>query len=225
MPRKHLIRTNEFPYHITNRSNNKEYFYLPLDELWPIFIDVLKIIKKDYGCEILQFVLMSNHYHLLLYTPEQNLSDCMLYFHRQVAKRANGQSKRINHFFGGRYKWCLINTELYFWNAVKYIARNPVEAQICEKVESYKYSSLNFRDQIFCLSDFFFDKNKSIQLDLDWLNFSFKFEHKEAIQKGLNRKIFKIPKGKNREQTLLEDFKLNGRTNNALPPLKVLGTF
>ena len=73
MPRKKIIRTNEFPYHVTARTNNQEWFKLSLDEVWSIFERVLSKVQLRYSIEIYQFVLMSNHYHLLLSTPEANI--------------------------------------------------------------------------------------------------------------------------------------------------------
>ncbi len=204
MPRKLLIQTDHFPYHITNRANNKEFFYLPLAELWPVFIDVLKELKDVYKCEIHSFVLMSNHYHLLLNTPRANLSEAMLFLHREVARHANKKSHRINHFFGGRYKWCLIQDETYFWNTMKYIFRNPVQAFICERVEDYPFSSLNKNKEFWSQRDFFGDREKDVALDLDWLNHSFTDEEKEGIRKALRRRMFKCPIEKNKKRVELQ---------------------
>jgi putative transposase len=224
MPRKTLLLTDEFPYHVTNRSNNREFFNIPLNELWDILLDVLMILKNEYGCQILQFVLMSNHYHLVIHTPYKNLSACMLYFHREVAKRANSRSQRINHFFGGRYKWCLIFEENHFFNTIKYVFRNPVEAGMCLKVEDYSFSSLVFRHPIFHLSDFFHDPTKKVAVDLDWLNVSFHDDQRKAIQLALRKRYFKLPKNRDREQVVLDAFKTIRKSNDALPPEKVLGT-
>ncbi len=225
MPRKHLLLTDEFPYHVTNRSNNREFFDLPLPQLWNIFLDVLYILSNEYGCKILQLVLMSNHYHMVIHTPQKNLSTCMLYFHREVAKRANFKSKRINHFFGGRYKWCLILQEDYFFNTVKYVFRNPVEAGLCIKAEDYTYSSLKTKHPIFQLSDFFYDQTKTINVDLDWLNQGFHSSQKGAIQVALKKRYFKIPKDQNRNTVILEPAPVIRKDHNASPPVKVLGTF
>jgi REP element-mobilizing transposase RayT len=225
MPRKRLLITDEFPYHVTNRSNNREFFDLPLSQLWDIFLDVLMILTNEYGCKIMQLVLMSNHYHLVLQTPQKNLSECMLYFHREVAKRANFKSKRINHFFGGRYKWCVILQEDHFFNTVKYVFRNPVEAGLCTKVEDYAYSSLNYKHPIFWLSDFFYDQTKTVDVDLDWLNYSFHSAQKDAIRSALKKRYFKIPKDRDRQVVLLGPCPVIRTDNNASPPVKVLGTF
>jgi REP element-mobilizing transposase RayT len=195
MPRKALIRTADLPYHVTNRSNNKEFFYVAPEDLWPICLNVLSKIRELFGCQIHCFVLMSNHFHLIISTPRENIGDAMKYFHREVARQANKLAGRINHFFGGRYKWSVIHNEIYFWNAVKYVFRNPVEAGLCHRVEGFRYSSLNSQPEDFSweLFDVFNDRNLLIQPDLEWLNENFKEEQRMAISKALRRRVFEIP--------------------------------
>jgi putative transposase len=195
MPRAKLILSDEFPYHVQNRSNNREFFYLPIATLWPIFLECLEGLTQMYGCRIHSFVLMSNHYHLMISTPRANLGEAMKYFHREVARKANRISGRINHFFGGRYKWSIVGTESYYWNALKYVFRNPVRAGICTEVSDYEFSSLNRpSDFTWLLSDFFLNPSVHIEIDLDWLNEPFLSEIEEAIQKGLRRRKFSISK-------------------------------
>lgn len=198
MPRAKLIETSDYPYHIQNRSNNREFFYLPNECLWPIFLECLKGLQEMYGCRIHSFVLMTNHYHLIISTPRSNLGASMKYFHREVARNANRIAGRINHFFGGRYKWSLISTELYYWNALKYVFRNPVRAGICEDVRGYSHSSLNRSlDFKWELSDFFLDPTREVDLNLEWLNEPFQTEIEEAIGKSLRRREFAVSKGRN----------------------------
>jgi putative transposase len=193
MPRKHLILTDIYPYHVTNRSNNREFFYLDLEALWCIFLDILIHISLQYECRIHAFVLMSNHYHLVLSTPQKNLGEAMKYFHRETARRANKSAQRINHFFGGRYKWCLLNRETYYWNTIKYIFRNPVTANLCKRVEDYPFSSFNtdYEEISWKLFDFL-GPNHGIKLDLNWLNQEFSKEQKDGISAALRRREFKI---------------------------------
>ncbi len=201
MPRKTLNESDEYPYHITNRSNNKEFFYLPLPILWPIILDKIRYLDKHLHIRSHAFVLMSNHYHWILSTPDKNLSKAMTYFHREVSRCANRQAGRINHFFGGRYKWCSIHNEDYYWNAVKYVFRNPVKAELCTRVECYEFSSLTLDStpEPFKMCNFFDDAETSIALDLEWLNESFSSEMDEALRKALRRREFQLPKDRNRK--------------------------
>lgn len=159
---------------------------------------------------------MSNHYHLLISTPDSNIGDAMKYLHREVARRANKNSKRINHFFGGRYKWSIVNSENYYWNAVKYIFRNPVRAGICNSVKDYKYSSLNSSSKEFLwkMTDYFYDQQKQIELDISWLEESYTTEVEESIRFALRRREFKLPRNKQGHENILNspDF-INSRQN------------
>lgn len=195
MPRKHLLRTCEFPYHVTARSNNKEFFYLDQETLWNIFMDSMAEAQSQFSCRFHAFVLMTNHYHLLISTPSSNLDIVMNYLQREVARKANKTSSRINHFFGGPYKWSLIMEESYYWNALKYVFRNPIKAGLCSNVLEYKYSSLNSHPKTFRwdLTDFFFDQNTKIEPDFDWLNEPYLNEVEHSIQAGLRRREFLLP--------------------------------
>ncbi|AZZ37679.1 hypothetical protein CIK05_13030 [Bdellovibrio sp. qaytius] len=195
MPRKNLIRTSEVPYHITARSNNKEFFYVDTDTLWEIFLDSMAEAESQFQCKLHAFVLMSNHYHLLISTPSANLDLVMNYLQREIARNANKKSSRINHFFGGPYNWSLISEETYYWNALKYIFRNPIRAGLCTDVLHYKYSSLNSSSKKFSwqLTDFFYNKELLITPDFAWLNEPFLNEHESNIKSALRRREFKIP--------------------------------
>ncbi|WP_409478041.1 transposase [Pseudobdellovibrio sp. HCB154] len=206
MPRKKLIYTLEFPYHITNRSNNQEFFYIKSEDLWPIFIACLEQLKVQFQCEIHAFVLMSNHYHLLISTPNGNIGEAMKYLHREVARKANKESKRINHFFGGRYKWTVVASENYYWNAMKYIFRNPVRAGMCASVTNYKFSSLNspIQKDFWKLTDHFNNREVPVQLDLEWLDENYEKEAEENIRLALRRREFKPPRSGSGRGNLLD---------------------
>lgn len=216
MAKKVLTRTPDFPYHITARSNNKDFFYVDLDLLWEMFMECFEQAQTLYHCELHAFVLMSNHYHLLVSTPFNNIDAIMQHVQREVARKANKKASRINHFFGGPYKWSIICDESYYWNALKYIFRNPVRAGICENVSAYRFSSLNTKAKNFQwrLTDIFMDKSKLIILDDDWLNEPYLNEIESEIRMALRRKEFKIPRNNSGHRSSLDTphFKKGGTT-------------
>lgn len=204
MARRSLIRSSEVPYHVTNRSNNREFFYLSESQLWEIFIECLGEIREKFECCNHAFVLMSNHYHLLISTPRANLDLAMQHLQREVARKANRKVARTNHFFGSRYKWTLVVGEEYYWNSVKYVFRNPVRAGLCKRVEQYQFSSLNCGQSQWLMTDFFRDRSKPVELDRDWLNEPFLKEKEIAISKALRRSEFKLPRLKNGNAMILD---------------------
>lgn len=103
-------------------ASKKDYptIRTPLLYQWSIFGDYLTILKYEFNFEILSFVLMSNHFQILIKTPDANLSEGMNYFMREVSKEMSAKIVRINQTFGGPYHWCLLDSYKYFLNSYKY---------------------------------------------------------------------------------------------------------
>lgn len=146
MPRRKLIRTSEFPYHITSRSNNREWFYVPIEDVWKYCLELLDAGAKKYGIETRAFVLMNNHYHLCLYTPKANIDAFMRFFNKSLGSRISRQAGRINRIFGASYKWTVITNEAYLSNVIRYVYQNPLRADLCERCEDYPFSDLLMRN-------------------------------------------------------------------------------
>lgn len=143
MARRPLIRTSDFPYHVTGRSNNKEWFYVPMMQCWDAFEEVLIATEVAYGIELHSFVLMSNHFHLTVSTPNKNLDEAMRYLLTEVSRRLRRISNRINHIFGNRYKWSVLTNPVAWSYVYKYVYRNPVTAGISPSCLTYPYSTLH----------------------------------------------------------------------------------
>ncbi len=192
MPRKNLIRCNNLPYHVTSRANNKEWFALPLEQVWDISQQCLKEANQKHTVEIIAFVLMNNHYHLLLRTPNANLDLFMYEFNKRLALQLKSTSAHMNHVLGGRYKWCLIHSQNYFLNCYRYIYQNPLRAGIVSHCETYPFSTLN---------TLVFGKNFGVPIHdalgfkdpfmLSWINASIDEEEINFVKKGLARSEFK----------------------------------
>lgn len=144
MPRKPLPISHLFPYHVLARANNQDWFYLELDECWQVFCSVFNTASLRFQLQIHAFVLMSNHYHLIATTSEQYpLPKVMEWVQRSANRIIHQQSGRTNHLFGGPYKASLITKEAYYFNALKYVYRNPITAGITPTIESYSYTTLS----------------------------------------------------------------------------------
>ncbi len=142
MPRKKFIAVSEFPYHITNRCNNKEWFDVPLPIVWAIFCDQLSDSADRFSVWIHSFVLMSNHFHMMVRTPLENLDRFLRHFLTETARRIKYESSRINHIFGGRSSQTILDSAYSVAYVYKYVYRNPVRAGLASQVEAYRYSSL-----------------------------------------------------------------------------------
>jgi len=199
MPRNKLIRTNLYPYHITARSNNRKWFSLELKIVWSIFVQELARLQKEDNIFIYQFVLMSNHYHLLVATPKSNIDRVMNKLQMRVAKSINSKSGSINHVFGGPYKWSLIREHKYFHNVIRYIFQNPLQARVVNKCEDYKFSSLYFKSKNIPIG-YSEHLEKLVEINdmaefLILVNINNKTEEK-AIEKALAKREFKITRNR-----------------------------
>jgi REP element-mobilizing transposase RayT len=144
MARARAILQSDFPYNISARCINREWFNLPMNKVWDIFCSELSDVCEKHQLKIHSFVLMSNHFHLIATTPKANISHCMQHFMGRTSRRLARAGNRINETFAGRHYKCVLQHPNYYLNAYKYNYRNPVTASICQNVESYPFSTLQF---------------------------------------------------------------------------------
>lgn len=195
MGRPLLIRCEKHPYHITSRCNNQVFFPLPLEQTWAIMTQVLLETHKKYHLYIHAFVLMGNHFHLLCHTPKANLDEAMRYFLREVSIRITRQSNSMNHLWGGRYRWSLIQSQNYYYQVYRYIFQNPVRAKIVSHVEDYPFSTLS-EAVPFPLHSFIPMSFGGLAGEKIWLNQQYDEEDRKLIHLGLKKNQFDINKKK-----------------------------
>jgi len=123
-----------------NRGRRGEtIFPEPVDYLY--FIELLKDTAKMWNIRVAAYCLMSNHYHLLVQTPEANLSRCMRHINGLYTQRYNRRHNGDGQLFRGRYKSILVDADSYLLELVKYIHRNPLRAGITDSLDTYIWSS------------------------------------------------------------------------------------
>lgn len=189
MPRKLTMRTNLFPYHVTSRSNHQEWFALPMSDVWEIAVTALKHANSKHPIILHAFVLMSNHYHLVLETPEANIDRFMYEFNKSFSLEMRKRTGKINRMFGGRYKWSVITEESYYLNVIKYVFTNPLRAQVVHDVRLYPYSTLNRK------IDFIPQKkiqNWNDERWINWMQAGFNDHQRQSIKSGLKNIQFKF---------------------------------
>ncbi|WP_413584123.1 transposase [Bdellovibrio sp. HCB274] len=197
MPRSLREHSTEHPFQITARCRNREFFPIPMSEVWTIMEDYLFFISHAYQIEIISFVLMSNHFHLIARTPQGNLNEAMNYFMSNTSRCINEKAGAINQLWGSRYHPSLIDCDHYLMNVYKYVYRNPVEAGLSDRAENYTYSTLNLklgrgRINFPILADTIL--NESHNFTLKWINQSVDLEQRRMIERALKRPRFAIPK-------------------------------
>jgi len=104
------------------------------------FLDYVASAREKFNLDIFAFVLMGNHYHILLRTNEANLSRTMQWIQTAYSVYYNRNHKRSGHLFQGRYKSVLVENESYWHILSLYIHLNPIRAGVVKKLREYKCS-------------------------------------------------------------------------------------
>jgi putative transposase len=143
MPRNPFSFSFDHYYHLSARTNNQDWFSLPIGEVWEIMSNYLHFIHHAFGVRIGSFVLMNNHFHLIARFPEGTLSESLQYFMRETSRSIAHSSSRTNHVYGARVFRSRIESTHHLRNVYKYVYRNPVEVGLADRAEGYRYSTLH----------------------------------------------------------------------------------
>jgi len=127
-------------YHVTSRGNARSDIYLSDDDR-DIFLDVLGHVVDRFGWLCHAYCLMTNHFHLMIETPQANLSRGMRQLNGMYTQRFNRQHGRVGHVFQGRFKSIVVDKDAYLLELSRYIVRNPVAAGMVDHVEDWCWSS------------------------------------------------------------------------------------
>lgn len=133
----------EFPgavYHVTSRGNAKGMIYDDDRDRYK-FLDILGSVVRKHRWFCHAYCLMGNHYHLLIETPEGNLSRGMRQLNGIYTQAYNRRHKRPGHLFQGRYKAILVEKDSYLLALCRYIVLNPVAAGMVKAPGDWPWSS------------------------------------------------------------------------------------
>jgi len=125
---------------VLSRGNHQQKIFLTDDD-HHLFIELLEDLSSRFNVSIYAYVLMSNHYHLLLQTREKNLSKSMQWFGTTYTRRFNLNHQMSGHLFQGRFKSIIVENEVYLLRLSYYVHCNPLRAGMVKKVNEYKWSS------------------------------------------------------------------------------------
>ncbi|MBU1126335.1 MAG: transposase [Patescibacteria group bacterium] len=127
-------------YHLSTRGNDRrEIFVSDCNRIK--FLKILAKVVKSHNWMCHAYCLMDNHYHLLIETPEGNLSKGMRDLNSSYAQVFNNTQGRDGHVFKGRFYSSLIEKETYLLEVARYIVLNPVRAKIVNHPRDWKWSS------------------------------------------------------------------------------------
>ncbi len=127
-------------YHVTSRGNDRKSIY-KVEEDRTLFLDILADTNRKFNWLCHAYCLMNNHYHLIIETPDGNLSKGMRQLNGVYTQTYNRMHHRVGHIFQGRYKAILIEKESHLLEACRYVVLNPVRAGIAAQPGEWKWSS------------------------------------------------------------------------------------
>ena len=127
-------------YHVMNRGRRREQVFRDQKD-FEHFISLLQEAGNNWNCRIAAYCLMSNHYHLLLQTPDANISRIMRHINGVYTQHFNRRHRLDGPLFRGRYKSILVDADNYLLELIRYIHRNPLRAGIGKKMGEYPWTS------------------------------------------------------------------------------------
>jgi REP element-mobilizing transposase RayT len=123
-----------------NRGRRREEVFLSRTD-YESFLEVLRETPVGWNIKVAAYCLMPNHYHLLVTTPEGNISRCMRHINGVYTQRFNRQHQADGQVFRGRYKAVLVEADNHLLEVLRYIHRNPIRAGLAGTVDDYPWSS------------------------------------------------------------------------------------
>lgn len=127
-------------YHVTSRGDRREDIYHD-DTDREIWLTTLAQCCERFNWAIHAWCQMSNHYHLIIETPDANLSAGMRQLNGVYTQLVNRRHRRVGHVFQGRYKAILIDRDSYLLELARYVVLNPVRAGVVKQPRHWKWSS------------------------------------------------------------------------------------
>ena len=127
-------------YHVFSRGNNRQDIFVTDDDRRQ-FLDTIGQMSERFDNRIFAYVLMDNHYHLLLRTSRANLSKSMQWLGTTYSRRYNLKHFQSGHLFQGRFKSILVENDSYLMQLSFYIHSNPLRAGIVRRLINYRWSS------------------------------------------------------------------------------------
>ena len=133
----------EFPgalYHVTSRGDRREAIYEHGADR-ARFLEIIGEVIEGWNWICYAYCLMTNHYHLLIETPDGNLSKGMRQLNGVFTQVSNRRHQRSGHLFQGRYKAILVDADAYLLELARYVVLNPVRAAMVDDPGAWCWSS------------------------------------------------------------------------------------
>ncbi len=168
MPRAPRIWFPGAVYHIIQRGVDQQEIFRQEGDRRD-FLNIAEEVKTKMPFKVYLYVLMDNHYHMTIETPETHISQIMHAINSVYAAEFNKRYGRKGHLFQSRFKGILVDKDNYLIELSRYIHLNPVKAGLVNDPKDYVWSSygnyINKRDDFFVDTELILASFKSGSLD------------------------------------------------------------
>ena len=127
-------------YHVTSRGNERKSIFKD-DTDRELFLGTLTQVVERFHWLCHAYCLMNNHYHLVIETPDGNLSKGMRQLNGVYTQAFNRRHHRVGHLFQGRFKAILVQKDSHFLEVCRYVVLNPVRARAVKHPRGWAWSS------------------------------------------------------------------------------------
>jgi putative transposase len=139
MPRHPRVHGEGLLYHVMARGNDGQKIFLNQSD-YEAFLEALRMVRKRYPFYLYAYVLMSNHFHLLLQVQRSPTARILQSLLTGYVRRFNRTHRHRGHLFQGRYKAIVCDRESYLLELVRYIHLNAVRAGIVKRPGDWPWS-------------------------------------------------------------------------------------
>jgi REP element-mobilizing transposase RayT len=140
MPRRPRFQAPGAIYHVTSRGTEGRPVFLD-DPDRELFVNLLAEVVELHQWMCPAYCLMTNHFHLLVQTPEADLADGMHGLNGAYANFFNRRHNHVGHLFQSRYTAIVIERESHLLESCRYVVLNPVRAGLCRRPAYWRWSS------------------------------------------------------------------------------------
>lgn len=127
-------------YHVTSRGDGQEDIYL-CDADRVAWLETFGAVCARFNWVCHAWCQMTNHYHILVETPEANLAQGMRQLNGVYTQQFNRTHAHAGHVFQGRYKAILVERDSYLLELARYVVLNPLRAKMVKRLELWRWSS------------------------------------------------------------------------------------
>ena len=140
MARPLRLELNGALYHVTSRGDGREDIFLS-DQDRLAWLETLAHVCERFNWICHAYCQMTNHYHVVVETPDANLSKGMRQLNGVYTQRFNRSHQRVGHVFQGRFKAILVEKDAYLLELARYVVLNPLRAKMVRRIEEWPWSS------------------------------------------------------------------------------------